>query len=261
MSEKQIEFLDKQGRKIVGTLLLPAGAGPFPAIVICHGFKGNRNERQNSKLAEAITQKGIITLRFDFTNEPGESSLPFQDMTISYELEVLDQAVNHLKALPATDKERIGLTGHSLGDLIVAWYAAGHPEIKAIATLSGVYSFLEMWKRVYGEEITKELQEKGFSYVYSNTLKKDLRIKEDFYKDAQKYEMDKVIDSLVCPILVVAGTADEAVSIDHAQHYYDRAFSKTKELEIIKGADHIYSKEGNLEQLVDSVSSWFSKTL
>jgi len=265
MQEKSIAFQDKQGRKIVGTLLIPEGKGPFPAVIVCHGFKGNRNEKHIKAIAEAISDKGLVTLRADFTKEPGESSLPFADMTVSYELEVLDQAVNYLKTLPEVNQEKIGLTGHSLGGLLVAWYTAAHPEIKAAAPLSGVYSFPRLLERRRGEGITRglkeEAEEKGFVYVYSKSQKRDLKIRDAFFQDAQKYEMDEVIDSLVGPILVVAGTADEAVTIDHAQHYYDRAFSKEKQLKIIKGADHSYTKEGNLDEVTEAVSNWFAKTL
>jgi dienelactone hydrolase len=265
MKEKEVQFQDKQGRKVVGTLLLPKGAGPFPAVIVCPGFKGTRNQLHIKQIAERITGKGLVSLRIDFTNEPGESSLPFADMTPSYEIEVLDEAIKFLKSQKEVDPNRVGLTGHSLGGLIVAWYAANHPEIKAVAPLSGVYSFPRLIDRHSGEGINAqqkiEAQEKGFVEVYSNTLKKKVKIKAAFFQDAQNFDMDKVIDRVVCPILVVAGTADKAVSIDHAQHYYDRAFSEKKELKIIKGSDHNYSDTGHLEEVSEAVAGWFARTL
>lgn len=261
MNEREVSFQDKQGRKIVGTLLVPDWTKPLPAVILCHGFKGDRNQTHIKAIAEELTRTGLVTLRFDFTENPGESSLPFQDMTVSYELEVLDQAVNFIKVQKEIDPKKIGLAGHSLGGLVVAWYAANHPEIAAVSTLSAVYNFIEMWKHAFGEEMTKEMKEKGFAFVFSSHLNKPLKIKEGFYQDAEKYDMDKVIDNLVCPILVVAGTGDEAVTIDHAQHFYDRAFSKAKELKIIKGADHNYTNPEHLKEVCSTVSQWFAKTL
>lgn len=261
MHEKIVEFKDKQGRKIVGTLMVPEWTQPLPIVILCHGFKGNRNQMHIKEIAEALTRTGLATLRFDFTENPGESSLPFEDMTVSYELEVLDQAINFVKTQKEIDPKKIGLAGHSLGGLVVSWYAATHPEIAAVAPLSGVYSFPQMWLHAYGEEIVKEMKEKGFAFVFSTHLNKPLRIKEGFYEDSEKYDMDKVIDNLVCPLLVVAGTGDEAVTIDHAQHFYDRSFSKIKELKIIKGSDHDYSKPEDLVEVKTAVANWFSKTL
>lgn len=261
MKERKITFQDKQGRKIVGTLLIPDWNKPLPVVIICHGFKGNQNQTHIKTIAQELTRTGLVTLRFDFTNDPGESSLPFADMTISYEIEVLDQAIKFIKKEKEIDPDKIALTGHSLGGLVVAWYAALHPEISAICPLSAVYSFSQMWQYAFGEAMTQEMKEKGFAFVFSKHLNKRLKIKEGFYQDAINYDMDKVIDSLVCPILVVAGTADEAVTIDHAQHFYDRSFSRNKQLKIIKGSDHNYTREGNLDEVKTAVTLWFEKIL
>lgn len=261
MKERQVEFKDKQGRRIVGDYLVPEWTKPLPVVIVCHGFKGNRNETHIKAISEEIVAAGIATLRFDFTHDPGGSSLPFADMTVSYELEVLDEAVKFVGSQKEVDSENIGIAGHSLGGLVVGWYAANHPEISAVAPLSGVYSFEEMWTKTYGEASVKEFREKGFAYVFSQTLNKPLRIKESFYEDAINYEMDKVIDNLVCPILVVHGASDQFVPIEHAQHFYDRSQSREKGLEIIKGSDHNYTKPGNLAQVKKAVAEWFAKVL
>lgn len=261
MNERTVEFKDKQGRKIVGTLLIPDWTKPLPVVIVCHGFKSYRNQNHIKAISEELCGKGLASLRFDFTYDPGESSLPFEDMTVSYELEVLDQAVNFVKEQKEIDPKKIGITGHSLGGLVVGWYSATHPEIAAVVPLSGVYNYGQSWTHQFSDEVTKEMKEKGFIYVFSVTLNRPLKLKEAFYTDSQNYNMDKVIDNLVCPILVVHGTADESVTIDHAQHFYDRSFSKVKELKIIKGADHNYTKAADLVEVKTAVAVWFAKTL
>lgn len=258
MTEKEISFQDKQGRKIVGTLIVPDRAGPFPAVILCHGFKGNQNEKHIKSLAERITSLGLVTLRFDFTKEPGKSSLPFEEMTVSYELEVLDEAVRYIKSIEEVDSERIGITGHSLGGLVVSWYSAGHLDIKSLATLSAVYSFSEIFKGKY-EDWLVQSQEKGFGYVYSSSLNSNLKLLRSFYDDGINYEMDKVIEKVNCPVLVVCGTNDRL--LNHSQRYLDRLQVKTKDLKVIKGADHGYSEQEHLNQVVESVSNWFAETL
>lgn len=260
MQERLVEFKDKQGRKIVGTLLVPDWTKPLPAVILCHGFKGDRNEKHIKEISDELCKSGLANLRIDFTHEPGESSLPFEDFTISYELEVLDQAVNFVKSQEEIDPSKIGLAGHSLGGLVVAWYGATHTEIASLATLSAVYNFEKTWRHEYNETIA-EMKEKGFTYFHSTHLNRDLKLKVGFYDDALSYDMDKVIDNLVCPILVVAGTADQAVTMDHAQNFYDRAFSKEKQLKVIKGSDHNYTKPGNLDEVKTAVANWFAKIL
>lgn len=261
MTEKTVTFQDKQGRNIVGTMLTPEGNGLFPAVIICHGFKGHRNSLKLKEVADELLNHGIASLRFDFFNAPGESSVPFEEMTLSYELEILDQAVAFVKTLKEIDADKTGLTGHSLGGLVVAWYSSYHPEVKSLAVLSAVYNFLIMWKDEYGEGITQEMKEKGFAYVYSDILNKDLKLKLGFYIDAENYDMDKVINNINCPLFILHGTKDEAVTLEHAQHFYDRSQSPIKEVKIIKGADHNYTKPGNLDEVKTVVASWFKKTL
>ncbi len=260
MNEREVTFEDKQGRKIVGTLLIPDWTKQVPVVILCHGFKGDRNEKHIRAISDELCKGGLASLRIDFTRDPGESSLHFEDFTISYELEVLDQAVNFVKSQKEIDPNKIGLAGHSLGGLVVAWYVATHPDIAALATLSAVYNFEKTWRHEYSDTIN-EFKEKGFANFHSTHLNRVLKLKAGFYDDALSYDMDKVIESLVCPILVVAGTDDQAVTMDHAQNFYDRAFSKEKQLKVIKGSDHNYTKEGNLDEVKTAVADWFAKTL
>ncbi len=258
MHEKLVEFKDKQGRKIVGTLSIPEWTKPLPVVILCHGFKGDRNQDHLKIIAQALTRMGLATLRFDFTENPGESSLPFEDMTISYELEVLDQAINFVKTQKEIDPKKIGLAGHSLGGLVVSWYSATHPEIKALAPLSAVYSFTETFERYYGDYI-KEAREKGFGYVYSRSSQRNLKLNKSFYDDGVSYEMDKEIENISCPIMVLCGTNDGLLS--HTQNYFDRVQFTNKQLKIIKGSDHDYTKPEHLKEVCETVSSWFAKIL
>lgn len=258
MTENDVTFQDKQGRNIVGTLLIPEGEGPFPAVVVCHGFKSFRNQTHIKAISEALTRTGLVTLRFDFTENPGESSVPFEDMTISYELEVLDEAVKFVKSQKEIDPEKIGVIGHSLGGLVVSWYAADHPEIRALVPLSAVYSFTKSFESHYGDYI-KEAREKGYGYVYSQSSHQNLKLNKSFYDDGVGYEMDKKIESINCPVMFLCGTSDRLLG--HTQNYFDRIQFVNKQLNIIKGADHNYTNPGNLDEVKSSVASWFAKTL
>ncbi len=53
---------------IGATLVQPAGNGPFPAVLMLHGFGSSRDEVGNLflKLAMALGEEGIASLRIDF---------------------------------------------------------------------------------------------------------------------------------------------------------------------------------------------------
>jgi dipeptidyl aminopeptidase/acylaminoacyl peptidase len=188
--------------------------------------------------------------------------MPLEDITVTYELEVLDEAAKFLTSQNEVDPSRVGIVGHSLGGMIAAWYTAHHPEIRSLVTLSAVYNFLLMWNHYFGAETAAEMKEKGFAMIYSNRLNRKLKMKVGFYEDAQKYNMDEVIDRLTCSVLVIGGTADEAVTLEHAQYYFDKAaLSRNKNLKVVKGADHIFSNPEHLNEVAVAIADWFGRTL
>ncbi len=258
MIEREINFQDKQGRKIVGTLIIPQGRGPFPIVILCHGFKAFRKQIFLKEIATEIAKRQIACLRIDFVHDPGESTLEFAEMTVSYELEVLDQAVEFVKDQPELDSSRLGLAGHSLGGLVVSWYTAGHQEIKSLVNLSAVYSFKETFDRHYADFV-RDTKEKGYGFVYSNTLKTDYKLLRGFYDDGLTYEMDKLIKEIKCPAMVLCGNKDSL--LNHSEEYFDKLEVSEKDFEIIEGADHNYTNPGNIDKVKEIVANWFQKTL
>jgi uncharacterized protein len=108
--------------KLGGTLLLPTGAPPFPAIVLVHGPGPNdRDETIFSTqvfrdLAEGLASRGIAVLRYDKrTKVYGEK---MSDMDFTLEEETVDdaaRAIALLRGQPEIDSARIYVLGHSLG--------------------------------------------------------------------------------------------------------------------------------------------------
>jgi hypothetical protein len=99
----------------------PRRGGPFPGVLFCHGFTGNRVEPQRLFLefARRLTRQGLAVLRFDFGGH-GESEGAFQDLTLTGELQDVKAAWDHLGACPKVDASRRALLGFSLGGYMAA---------------------------------------------------------------------------------------------------------------------------------------------
>lgn len=87
----------------------------MPAVVICHGFTGNRQLDGHAKpLAKTLAQHGIASIAIDFAGS-GESEEPFTAYTPANMRDDITSAITYLTDTVGADPERIGLLGHSMG--------------------------------------------------------------------------------------------------------------------------------------------------
>ena len=125
-----------------GTLTLPKGAGPFPAVVLVHGSgPADADEtigqvRVFADLAAGLASRGIAVLRY--TKRSRVDTDPRSVRTQRDEVEVAAHAaVALLAATPEIDPHRIVLAGHSQGGYLAPRIAAADPAIRAIAIMAG----------------------------------------------------------------------------------------------------------------------------
>ena len=113
----QVQQLTIPGERgsIHATLTTPANAENMPAVVICHGFTGNRQLDGHAKpLAKTLAQHGIASIAIDFAGS-GESEEPFTAYTPATMRDDITSAITYLTDTVGADPERIGLLGHSMG--------------------------------------------------------------------------------------------------------------------------------------------------
>lgn len=127
-----------------GTLSLPNGAGPFPAIVLVQGSGPNdRDEtfgpnKPFRDLAWGLASAGIAVLRYDKRTFVYSAQM-VADTSITVRQETTDDAiaaVTLLRKTPKVDPARVFLVGHSLGAYLAPRIAAQVPgQLAGIAML------------------------------------------------------------------------------------------------------------------------------
>lgn len=130
------------GVDLAGTLTLPQGAGPWPAVVLVSGSgQQDRDETLMDHkpflvLADALSRAGIAVLRYDDRGVGGSGGDPTKATSVDFARDA-EAAIDWLKERPDIDPARIGVVGHSEGGLIAALLAARRTDLAGIVMLAG----------------------------------------------------------------------------------------------------------------------------
>ncbi|MHC4859957.1 MAG: alpha/beta hydrolase family protein, partial [Planctomycetota bacterium] len=137
MSVTEITITNRDGLPMRANLHLPEGDGPHPLVLVAHGFKGFKDWGSFPHIAESLAGRGLAALRFNFArNGIGDDPLAFdrldlfEENSLSRELRDLEDLLEALPDHDATDRDRIGLLGHSRGGGVAVLFAAREPRIR-----------------------------------------------------------------------------------------------------------------------------------
>ncbi|RYY13302.1 MAG: alpha/beta fold hydrolase, partial [Cytophagaceae bacterium] len=118
--EEEVRFSNTEAKlQLAGTLTVPAGAGPFPSVVLLSDAgPQDRNGMAGdfallSRLADYLTRRGIAVLRFD-DRGVGQSTGERQP-TIGELVTDAQAGLNYMRTRPEVDLSNLGLVGHGEG--------------------------------------------------------------------------------------------------------------------------------------------------
>lgn len=142
-NEVQVTYENKQDKvTLAGTLTVPQGNGPFPAVVLITGSGSqDRDEtilghRPFLVLADYLTRRGIAVLRADDRGVGGTSKGAENDTSENYAGDAL-AGVEFLKTRKEINPKLIGLIGHSEGGMIAPMAAARSNDVAFIVLMAG----------------------------------------------------------------------------------------------------------------------------
>jgi hypothetical protein len=128
--------------RLAGTLSVPNGKGPFPAVVLVSGTGHNTRDEDvwGHKvflvLGDALNRKGFAVLRYDKRGVGGSSGNYDAATTADFASDA-EAAVAWLKTRPQIDASRIGVLGHSEGGIIAPAVAAVDKSVAFVVMIAG----------------------------------------------------------------------------------------------------------------------------
>src|SRR5919106_1661185 len=127
------------GLTITGIMQVPVGEGPFPVILLNHGFfsrrvysSGDGTDRASAFLA----QHGYITLASDYRSW-GDSDIGHSFFYSGLVIDVIN-LLNAIPSIPEADPKRIGMWGHSMGGGVTMKVLVIDSRVKAAVLYSPV---------------------------------------------------------------------------------------------------------------------------
>lgn len=247
---KKVDFAAATGETLAGLLELP-DTPPVAYALFAHCFTCGKDIAAASRIARALAQHGIATMRFDFTGLGGSDG-DFANTNFSSNVQDLVAAADFLR--DNFQAPQI-LIGHSLGGTAVLNAASGVPECLAVATI-GSPADAQHVANQFACDIDV-IRAEGEAEV--TLAGRQFRIRNQFLDDIEKTSTES-ISKLKQAILVMHSPVDSIVSIREAERIYTAA-THPKSFISLGNADHLLSKAPDAEYVASSIAVWASRFL
>lgn len=227
-----------------GTLAIPKGEGPFPAIVLVHGSgPQDRDETIGANkpfrdLAWGLASQGIAVLRYEKRTKEHRAKISSLNAGGTVKEETIDDAligVNILRNTTKIDPNRVFVLGHSLGGMLIPRIAMFDSGIAGFIIMAGATRpledvFLDQVSYVFFldgiisksentqlEEIKSQIARIKDSHLSASASTDELLLgaPAKYWLDLRDYNPLEAAKSIKQPILILQGGRDYQVALDN----------------------------------------------
>ncbi|WP_411147602.1 alpha/beta hydrolase family protein [Streptomyces sp. A30] len=202
---------EANGLTISGLMNIPTGKGPFPALVLAHGYIDPAVYTTGRGLAreqDLLARNGYVVLHTDYRNHARSDKDP--DNNVNLRLGYTEDVIAAAMALrssgrPEIDGDRIGLLGRSMGGGVVYNTLVVAPGLFDAAVAFAPVSSrpeenIDQFQRPEGDPIVAEIEAAHGTPEENPT----------FWKEASPITY---LDRVTEPLLIHHGTADDTCPI------------------------------------------------
>lgn len=283
-----------------GTITLPRGAGPFPAVVLVHGSGPQDRDASTGPnkpfldLARGLASRGVAVLRYD--KRSAARPQDFADQ-FTVDLETVDDAVAAIGALrttPGVDPARVFVAGHSLGAMMaprIAQRAEGlagvvllaAPARSLIDVVPGQLRYLAALEDGVSAEEQAQIDLVDAQAATTRALGESdepstrllLGVPAAYWRDLAGYDPVEVQATLGIPVLALQGGRDYQVTpADDFSRWQQRLGSDPRaELRLFPTLNHLfiagegvpgpqeYLRAGTVDpSVITAIADWIGRT-
>jgi uncharacterized protein len=241
------------GQTLRGMKHIPEGDRRYPAVILFHGFTGNKLEphRFFLKISRALEKIGVASFRFDFTGS-GESDGDFEEMTVLGELDEARAIFQYVKSHPAIDETRITVLGLSMGGLVASLLAGDlQDELNKLILLAPAGTMKDTTKKWINAVPFIESHE---AYDNDGNL-----IGKAFFEELQTIEVWDKASKFTNPVLIIHGSEDKAVPLEVSSLYIENCYHSKAALRVIDGADHTFNKFEWEREVIEAIKEYLEE--
>jgi len=269
---EKITVTGKRAAGIPAVLTIPGGDGPFPAVILCHGHGGSKDEAGGFvSLSIALAKAGVASIRMDFPG-CGDSK---EDFAADNNLTNMLDDVGSVKAFLATDArinaDKLGIIGYSMGGRIamltadetyeaaVLWAPAGTPGP------SDMFTFMQLEDQAAFETLYAVAKKDGKA-TYTSIFGFEQTLGLKWFDDMLGLDPYAAFNGYAGDVLTIYGENDIIITPAAALAVSNvAAGANSSNLLEVKGADHgfgMYSNEPEITQIViDSIVDFMEAKL
>ncbi|CCB86319.1 MULTISPECIES: alpha/beta hydrolase family protein [Parachlamydia] len=257
---REAVVLTNDENKLFGILHRPLISPPYPAILICHGFGGDKLGRNHLYLilAQLLAKEGIATLRIDFRG-CGDSEGNFNEVTFENLLSDAKASLDFLQQDTCIDQNRLGVLGRSLGGALAVLLASHTNAFKTICLWAPLFT-AEDWKEKW-----KILQKVKDPHQKEELMRVNgKKASFTFYEQLFQMCLDKELLNLnQVPLMHIQGKNDVIIADSHAQGYRKNRENIQAESKFIElpNSDHDFSHTEEQRLAIEETLTWFKRTL
>ncbi|MDB5360397.1 MAG: yhfA [Rhodospirillales bacterium] len=251
MPVERFEFPSAEGHPLAARLDLPEG--PVRAYALfAHCFTCGKDIHVAARIAAALAQRGIATVRFDFTGLGGSGG-DFANSDFSSNIADLRAALAHMR-----DKNQPAglMIGHSLGGAAVLAVAGEAPEVRAVAVIAAPFDVAHIVEQFHDQ--VGEIEAAGEARV--NLAGRPFTIRRSFLDDARAQDQKQRITHLGRPLLVLHSPVDRIVDVDNARQIFTAA-RHPKSFVSLDRADHLLTRPEDARYAAALIAEWAARYL